>query len=91
MSSQQGSTQGSIDMGSGVEASTAAPSPGRAPQPAFGQYVDHSEFERDKPGAEECAADRFARRIQWPALAFLAVLETVWLLGLGYLAQLLIG
>jgi hypothetical protein len=57
-------------MGTGVEASTAAPLPGRPPQPAFGQPVGYPEFERDEPDTEECAADRFARRIQWPALAF---------------------
>jgi hypothetical protein len=78
-------------LGSGVEVSTAAPSLGRAPLPAFGQYVDYPESERDEADTKECAADRFARRIQWPALVFLAVLETAWLLALGYLVQLLIG
>jgi len=72
-------------MGSEVEASTALPSPGRPPQPAFGQYVEYPEAERDDHDREECAADRFARRFQWPALLFLALLETAWLLGLGYL------
>jgi hypothetical protein len=78
-------------MGSGVEASTAVPSPGLARQPAFGQHVDHPELEQAEPDTEECAADRFARRIQWPGLVFLAVLETAWLVALGYLAHLLIG
>ena len=78
-------------MGAGVEISTAAPSHGRLPQPAFGQYVDYPERERDEPDTEECAADRFARRIQWPALAFLALLELGWMTGLGYLVNRLLG
>ena len=82
-------------MGSGVEASTAVPSRGLARQPAFGQHVDHPELEQAleqaEPDTEECAADRFARRIQWPGLVFLAVLETAWLVALGHLAHLLIG
>ena len=67
-------------MGSGVEASTAAPSSGRALQPAFGQYVDYPEqSERAECETEECEADRFARRIKWPALFALAALEATWL------------
>jgi hypothetical protein len=78
-------------MGSAVEVSTALPSSERARQPAFGAHVDYPELERRESDSEECAADRFARRIQWPALAFLAVAETAWLLALGYLAVLLFG
>ena len=71
-------------MGSGVEASTAAPLPGRVPQPAFGQYVDHPQLERGMPASEECPADTFARRIKWPTLFALAMLETAWLVTLSY-------
>ena len=56
------STQGSTELGSGVEVSTAAPSLGRAPLPAFGQYVDYPESERDEADTKECAADRFVMR-----------------------------
>ena len=72
-------------MGSGVEVSTALPSSEHVRQPVFGAHVDYPELERDEPDAEDCAADRFAGHIRWPGLAFLAVLETTWLLGLGYL------
>ena len=88
---QQGSTQGSTEMGTAVEVSTALPSSEHARQPAFGTHVDYPELKQGESDTEECAADRFARRIQWPALLFLASLETAWLLGLGYLVQLLIG
>jgi hypothetical protein len=78
-------------MGSGVEASTAAPSPAHVPQPAFGQYADYSELERAEPDTGEFAADRFARRIRLPAVVFLALLEVAWLAGLGYLFSRLFG
>ena len=91
MPTQQGAIQGSTEMGSEVEASAAAPLPGRVPQPAFGKYVDNSKLEREESNTEECAADRFARRIQWPALAFLALLELGWLAGLGYGFHRLLG
>jgi hypothetical protein len=78
-------------MGTAVEVSTALPSSEHARQPAFGAHVDYPELERRESETEECAADRFARRIQWPALFFLASLETAWLLGLGYLVHRLLG
>ena len=78
-------------MGSGVEVSTALPSFERARQPAFGANVDYPQLERRESDTEECAADRFARRIQWPALVFLGSLEAAWLLGLGYLLHRLLG
>ena len=78
-------------MGTAVEVSTALPSSEYARQPAFGTHVDYPELKQGESDTEECAADRFARRIQWPALLFLASLETAWLLALAYLVQLLIG
>ena len=78
-------------MGTGVEASTALPSSEHARQPAFGARVAYPELERDESETEDCAADRFGRRIQWPGLVFLAALETAWLLGLGYLLNRLLG
>ena len=77
-------------MGSVVETSTAAGSSAR--QPAFGEYVDYPELERDEQAElEECAADRSARRMRVPGLFVLAVLETAWLVGLAYLLYRLVG
>lgn len=78
-------------MGTGVEASTALPSSEHARQAAFGARVDYPQLERDESETEACAADRFARRIQWPGLVFLAALEAAWLLGLGYLLNRILG
>ena len=78
-------------MGSVGEAGATTPSSGRIQRPAFGAYVAHPKPERAEPETEQCEADRFARRIQWPALMVLVLLETAWLAGVGYLLHRLLG
>lgn len=87
-----------MDMGGGVEEAAAAaeasaarvevgaapPSSERLREPAFAEYIDYPETLRlEATIEEESAADRFARRIQWPALVLLALLEAGWLVALG--------
>ena len=80
-----------MDMSAGVEANAARVEVGAAPpssecprQPAFAEYVDYPEtVQLEETIEEESAADRFARRIQWPALVLLALLEAGWLIALG--------
>ena len=77
-------------MGSGLQANTALPSVSHRDAP-FGAYVEYPEKdELDPEETEECAADRFARRIQWPALLFLTLLEGAWLAVLVYVAYRLV-
>ena len=88
-----------MGMGAGVEATAPAvvastarvevdagrPSSERLRQPAFAEYADDrlESVQLEESIEEERAADRFARRIQWPALVMLALLEAGWLIALG--------
>lgn len=75
--------KGSV-MGVGVEATEAGVGRRRAGQPAFGEYVEYPEAEPHEEGTPEREADRFSRRIKWPTLIALAVLEAAWLVTLSY-------
>jgi hypothetical protein len=68
----------------GVVAEAVTSSAKSAAQPAFGEYVDYPDAELHEATTEECDADRFARRIKWPALLALAALEAAWLVALVY-------
>ena len=73
-------------MGVGLEASGAVPQHARRlRQPAYGEYAEEPEVEaqQERPD-QECPADRFARRAQWPALFVLSLLEVAWLGSLAY-------
>ncbi len=74
----------------GVRAEVAASSARSLGQPAFGEYVAYPEAESQEEATEECAADRFARRIKWPALFALAALEVAWLAALASLIHRII-
>ena len=73
-------------MGVGAQASGGvAPHAARLRQPAYGEYAEEPQVEaqHERPD-QESAADRFARRAQWPALFVLGLLEIAWLGSLAY-------